>query len=73
MSPKHGNDAPTAPCPDCGEKITLRGSIHVGREVVCPNCDAELEVIETEPLAFDWVVEDYEEYYDEEEVEEEDW
>lgn len=72
MSPKHKNNTPTAVCPDCGEKITLRGSIHIGREVVCPNCDAELEVVETDPLELDWIGEDYEAYYDEEE-EEDDW
>jgi len=67
MSPKHKNDAPTAVCPDCGEKITLRGSVHIGREVICPNCDAELEVVETDPLQLDWISEEYEAYYDEEE------
>ena len=57
-------------CPDCGEEITIRGNVRLGQEVVCPHCDAELEVVETEPLELDWAYDDGD--YDEEE-EEEDW
>ena len=32
-------------CPDCGEKITLKGAICIGLSVRCPNCGAELEVV----------------------------
>ncbi len=60
-------NAAVAVCPDCGEKITLRGTIRLGREVICPNCDAELEVVETEPLELDWI------YDEEDEEEDEDW
>jgi len=58
-----------AVCPDCGETITLKGSVRLGQEVVCAHCDAELEVVETDPLELDWV---YEEEEDEEE-QDEDW
>ena len=54
-------------CPDCGEEIFLKGRIELGREVICPNCDAELKVVETKPLALDWSYDDYDDYYDEEE------
>ena len=48
----------TARCPDCGERIRLQGRIHIGRPVICSNCDAELEVIETEPVELDWIDDD---------------
>jgi alpha-aminoadipate carrier protein LysW len=53
-------------CPDCGEKITLRGPISVGQRVTCPECDADLEVIGTDPVELDWVYEDSD-YEDEDE------
>jgi hypothetical protein len=31
----------------------------VGQEVLCPHCDAELEVIETDPVELDWVYDEY--------------
>jgi lysine biosynthesis protein LysW len=55
-------------CPDCGENITLRGTVRLGQEIVCPHCDAELEVVETDPLELDWVFDD--DYEDEEDEEE---
>ena len=59
----------TSACPDCGEEITLRGTLRIGQELVCPHCDAELEVVEIEPLELDWAFDD--DY--EEEEEDEDW
>jgi hypothetical protein len=38
--------------------------------VNCPNCEAELEVISTDPVELDWV---YEEWDDEDEDEDQDW
>lgn len=46
-------------CPDCGGEITLQGAIKIGRRVTCPNCEADLEVVETVPVELDW-------YYEEE-------
>ena len=57
----------TAECPDCGERITLKLPVRRGHLINCPNCEAELEVIETEPVELDWV---YEESDDEED---DDW
>ena len=52
-------------CPDCGQEITLQGAIKVGRRVTCPNCEADLEVVETVPLELSW-------YYEEPEEDDED-
>jgi alpha-aminoadipate carrier protein LysW len=63
-----------ADCPDCGQKITLKGPVVLGQEVVCPHCEAELEVVETEPVELDWAYDD--EWDDDEwddEEEDEDW
>jgi hypothetical protein len=47
----------------------LQGLARIGQQVICPNCDAELEVIETDPVELDWVYDDDES----DEDEEEDW
>lgn len=57
-----------ARCPDCGEKIRLTGRVFVGMAVDCPECDAALEVIATEPVELDWADDDsYDEDQDDEE------
>lgn len=61
----------TAECPDCGEKVTLRGAVALGQRVTCPHCEAVLEVVETDPVELDWAEED--EDLDEDEEEDEDW
>ncbi|MBL7202012.1 MAG: lysine biosynthesis protein LysW [Anaerolineae bacterium] len=53
-----------ARCPDCGEKIKMEGLVRIGTQVVCPECDAELEVVETQPITLDWVYEDEDEEED---------
>lgn len=58
-----------ADCPDCGEKVTLQGRIEIGRRVTCPNCQADLEVVETVPVELDWY---YEEQAEDDE-DEDDW
>jgi len=57
-----------ARCPDCGEKVRIEGKIFVGREVVCPECDAVLEIVDTEPVELDWAYED-----EDEDEDDEDW
>jgi lysine biosynthesis protein LysW len=37
-------------CPDCGGRIQLDGRPWIGQPVFCPRCDADLEVVETNPL-----------------------
>ena len=41
-------------CPDCDGSIMLGSQVYVGLTLVCPHCDAELEVISTDPLEVDW-------------------
>lgn len=70
--------AKSALCPDCGERVPLTMPVRLGMRVTCPNCEAELEVVETEPIELDWVYEDDDYEYDDEfeydeEEDEEDW
>jgi hypothetical protein len=67
------NKVPTqnrALCPDCGERVTVRGSIRIGLEVICPHCDAVLQVIDVDPVELDWAYED--DWEDDEEWDDED-
>jgi len=57
-----------ARCPDCGEKIRLQGRLYVGKEVICPDCDAVLEVVDTEPVELDWAFDD-----EDDDGDDEDW
>jgi len=42
---------PKAPCPACGRNITLHGEdIVLYETVVCPHCDATLEIVDESPL-----------------------
>ncbi len=63
----------TAVCPDCGEKIPLSPPIRLGAQVTCPNCEAELEIVETDPVELDWVYEDDDYDYEQEDEDDEDW
>jgi len=71
MGQKTAPQVAIATCPDCGEKISIQGEIRLGREVTCPNCEAELEIVETVPVELDWVYDEDEEYIDDED--DEDW
>ena len=44
----------TAFCPECEEKITLNPHARLGQTLICPGCEADLEVISIKPLEFDW-------------------
>ena len=59
---------PIARCPDCRERIRLSGKLYVGKTIICSNCDAELEVIDIDPLELDWASDgnDYDDYDEEE-------
>jgi lysine biosynthesis protein LysW len=55
-------------CPDCDGRIALNPA-RMGQKITCPHCDADLEVISTDPLELDWV---YDWEWDEDEDEDED-
>lgn len=48
----------SAYCPDCDEKIIINPSPVVGKKLICPHCDADLEIVGTDPLELDWAYED---------------
>jgi lysine biosynthesis protein LysW len=56
----------TAECPDCGKEVPVRLPIEMGQRVLCPNCRADLEVVETVPLELDWFYEEPPDLDDEE-------
>ncbi|MBN1876649.1 MAG: hypothetical protein JXA33_20655 [Anaerolineae bacterium] len=75
-------------CPSCGEWVKLPDHPKIGQKVTCLQCEADLEVIEVDPVELDWAYmegkldeenwdddEDWdeEEDGDEEEDEDEDW
>ena len=55
-----------ATCPECKQRIRLRGKVFWGRKVACPNCETQLAVIETAPVQFGWA-------YEEWDVDDDDW
>jgi alpha-aminoadipate carrier protein LysW len=68
--------ASVAPCPDCGREIQLWPLLKVGEELICPHCEAELEVISLDPVELDWAYlppaeddEDWDDWDDEDEDE----
>ena len=39
-----------AACPDCAEEVPVAAGLRVTSVVICPSCDAELEVISLGPV-----------------------
>ena len=58
----------TVVCVDCGSRIALGGAVSLGQELVCPLCDAVMEIVGLDPLEADWIYEEPE--YDQEEEQE---
>ena len=57
-----------ANCISCQEMITVGAHSQLGTFVICPKCDARLEVIWLAPLELDWPTEDFihEDYFEDE-------
>ena len=53
-------------CPSCGEWVKLPDHPKIGQKITCLECEADLEVIEVNPVELDWV-------YMEDELDDEDW
>ncbi len=47
-----------AKCPLCGEKVKVGTKPWIGQELVCPACDAVLEVVGMNPVSLDWPYDD---------------
>ena len=47
----------TVVCIDCESRIALNGAIKLGQELVCPLCDAVMEIVGLDPLKADWIYE----------------
>lgn len=65
-------------CPSCGEWVKLPDHPKIGQKITCLQCEADLEVIEVNPVELDWAFMeaelDDEEWDDDEDWdEEEDW
>jgi lysine biosynthesis protein LysW len=41
-------------CPSCGEWVKLSDNPKMGQKITCPECEADLEVIEVNPIELDW-------------------
>lgn len=52
-----------AECPDCETTIRFHRPLRVGQIVICPECEADLEVRQLNPLELYWAFE-YEDDYD---------
>jgi lysine biosynthesis protein LysW len=60
-----------ADCPSCNGKVNLGAKPKLGQRVVCPTCNAELEVVWLDPVELDFPYDDDEfDDYDEEDYEE---
>lgn len=67
-------------CPSCGEWVKLPDHPKIGQKITCLQCEADLEVIEVNPVELDWAfmedeLDDEEDWDDDEDwdEEEEDW
>lgn len=50
-----------AKCPECGAVLDIEADeVAEGEVLVCPECEADLEVVNTNPLEFDAVEEEEE-------------
>ena len=49
-------------CIECGADLTLHESLEIGEIVDCGTCGAELEVIDTDPVALDTAPEQEEDW-----------
>ena len=48
------NKTKTALCPDCDLQVKFSMTPKIGEKLVCPHCDAFLEVVSLAPLELDW-------------------
>lgn len=51
-----------AECPECETNIRFHRPLKIGQVVICPECDAELEVQNVNPLELYWAFDDDDDY-----------
>jgi lysine biosynthesis protein LysW len=56
-------------CPECDSRINVGDKPHEGQKVTCQNCWAYLHIIGLSPIELDWIYEEEDEEYWEEEAE----
>jgi alpha-aminoadipate carrier protein LysW len=59
-------------CPECDARISLNPHATLGQKLVCPECEADLEVISVDPVELDWAY-DWSWDEDEEDEDDDDW
>ncbi len=47
-----------AACGECDEDVEVSDRARIGQRVICPNCNAQLEVVSISPLELDSAYED---------------
>lgn len=66
-----------AECPECETRIRFHRPVRVGQLVICPECEADLEVRQVNPVELDWAFKDDDDDYDYDDYEDfedhEDW
>jgi uncharacterized paraquat-inducible protein A len=64
-----------AKCPLCRENVHIGSQMKVGNQVICPGCDAQLEIVSLFPVELDWPYGDngYDYYLREDDSSEEDF
>lgn len=62
-----------AKCPLCKENVHLGSQLKVGDQVICPGCDAQLEIVSLYPVELDWPYDGYDYYYQDDDFFEEEF
>lgn len=57
----------TVYCLDCDRKIVLNLAHKPGDSVSCTSCGAEFEIVSMDPPELEWLYEDYDDAYDDDE------
>lgn len=52
----------TSSCPECGADISLNDNVEKGEIVQCPDCAAELEVMQVNPVVLELAPEEEEDW-----------
>ncbi|MGI6368839.1 MAG: hypothetical protein ACOX2L_10895 [Anaerolineae bacterium] len=64
---------PYAACPGCDQNIHLRRTPKLGDIVYCDNCEADLEVVNLNPLELDWPWEEDEDEEEDDYQDDDEW